>query len=464
LRCTIPERVITPHHTPPGAAVPVAEQTLESFDGGTRFAVRVQRPERYREVEAPGPESLRIVRGGGYSYAAASFGPHSLVQDNSRFDRILDFDPVMGTMECEGGVTLERIFEVATPAGWYLAVQPGYPGITVGGCIASDVHGKNPFRDGTFRRQVVSIKLFHPSHGVMVLDPGSACDPFDLTCGGLGLTGHILSARLRLTRFGGGRILRRRIAIGSARDTIAVLEEHAGTAEFVYTWQNVTVAGVGFGRGFLYAGSMLEPDPGQRPRFSLRTSRPVPGNRGRWRWALLNDRTARVFNATYAMAQALEPSCRDLSLFESLFPVARRVRYFSLFGKAGFCEYQILMPRQAFVDFIKDLERDIGRLGTGVTLASCKLFRGRPSLLRFDGDGICIAIDFRRGDAGERLARRLDELTPAYGGIPNIVKDSRLPRAVVRACYPQFDAFASALQAFDPKRIYRSEVSERLGL
>jgi decaprenylphospho-beta-D-ribofuranose 2-oxidase len=169
-------------------------------------------------------------------------------------------------------------------------------------------------------------------------------------------------------------------------------------------------------------------------------------------------------DAAYGFAQACSSPERTISLYEFLFPVARKVLYFRLFGRAGFHEYQVLVPRENFAEFVRGARRRLERARTAIALFSCKLFRGTQGLLRFDGSGVCLALDFPRGPAGSEFAAALDDLTRALGGIPNIGKDSRLPKRVVQECYPEYEEFASRVRTFDPRRIYRSEISERLGI
>jgi decaprenylphospho-beta-D-ribofuranose 2-oxidase len=436
-----------------------ARMELVSFDGGVRGAFEVERPDRYRQIEAVDPRRKRIVRGGGYSYAAAGFGGGALVQDARAFDRVLAFDRATGVLECEGGTTLGRVYEVARPAGWYLPVQPGYPRITVAGCVAADVHGKNQYRDGNFRRVVRRLELFHPRRGVTAVESGS--ELFELTCGGLGLTGHILSVELQLARLPGRRVRVERVPIARFEDTAAVLAERAPRADFVYTWHDFSRRGDAFGRGFAYTGGFLPgsegaPEEGHRAVDSR--------SRGRLRAQWLNRATTAPFNRAYAALQGFGGSAREMDLFAFLFPVARKVAYFELFGRRGFHEHQVLVPAGAFADYARALRRFVEDDRAPVTLASCKLFRGAPAHVRFDGDGVCVALDFPRGEAGTRLSRFLDGLARDMEIAPNIVKDSRLPREVVAACHPGYEGFRDALARHDPERLYVSEVSERLGL
>ena len=442
---------------------PVESRWLVSFDGAVRCRESVARPDRYRQIEQLPPDAPRTVRGGGYSYAPASFGARTTVQETRAFNRVLGFDPENGILECEAGLTLGQLHSVATPHGWYLPAQPGYPLITIGGCIATDAHGKNHFRDGTFRRRVLALDLFHPAHGILRLTRDSHADLFELTCGGLGLTGQILSATLALDRMEGTRVEIRRVSLGRLEEAVPLLEQWAPKSRFLYTWHNLSVSGASFGRGFLYTGDFR---PGSGPardggeRFAPITAE----DRGRWRICLLNRATTAPFNAAYELVQRASSRARVLSLFEFLFPVARKVAYYELFGSKGLHEYQMLVPVESFGDLAATLRRGLTRFGVPIALASCKLFKGERSLLRFDGTGICLALDFPRSSGSERLAGFLDGVVREARGLPNIVKDSRLPRETVEACYPDYESFRRSLRAFDPLRLYRSEISERLGL
>jgi decaprenylphospho-beta-D-ribofuranose 2-oxidase len=441
------------------ALEPAAE--LVSFDGGVAVTSRLMRPDRYRHLEAPGPEEPRIVRGGGYSYAGAGFGAGALVQDARAFDRILAFDAAAGTIECEAGVTLEKLHSLLTPRGLYLPAQPGYPRITLGGCLAADVHGKNQAHDGNFGRSVLGLRLFHPRHGFLDLGPGD--EAFELTLGGLGLTGHVVSLRLRLARLPSAIVHLKRRSIADVSETVAHLEAAGEAAPFLYTWQDFTASGRAFGRGFSYSGEFATEGvkvPFEEGHYSLidAASRARPG------FALFNRWTTPAFNRAYAAAQSWTAEERRLPLFDFLFPVARKVAYFRLFGRRGFHESQLLLPRSAFLPFARDLEGFLRQHATPITLASAKLFDGAPRFLRFDGQGICLALDFPRGPEASGLLQFLDHAVPAHGGRPNVIKDSRLGVATVKACYPEYVRFKDALRRFDPSRLYRSDVSARLEL
>lgn len=437
--------------------------TLISFDGGVVERVEHQRPDRYHMIEADFGNRPRIARGGGYSYAAASFGAGSLIQDMTCFNRVLQFDPEARLIEVEAGMTLADLLNLTAPVGLWLPVQPGYPAITIGGCIAAEVHGKNPAREGTFTRSIVELTLFHPSHGTVRVDPVKTPLLFDLTCGGYGLTGVILTATLRLDPLPGTIASVRRVPVGTLAEGLAQLRASASHSPIAYTWHGVAPVGRTFGRGIVYEGALIPGPPAQRnsePHYKVLTAK----TRAQFPFSLWGRLTTRAVNSTFWRLESRRQEPVEAPLFDSLFPFARRAAYFRLYGRRGLAESQMLIPQEHVDGFLAELQQRVLKMKAPAVMMSLKLFKGTQRLLRFDGDGVCVTLDLLRSPQTLAFLSVLDELLIAAHGIPNVIKDSRLPRAVVRACYPQYEAFRDQLHAYDPLRLFRSELSERLGL
>ena len=251
--------------------------TFRSFDGG--FVERAPSAGRTvrRALEAAARNGPLIARGGGYSYAAASFGAGSLVLDMTRFDRVLRFEPAERLVEVEAGMRLEQLLALTAPRGLILPVQPGYPAITVGGCVAANVHGKNPEREGTFRRSVVDVTLLHPRLGTLRVEPGDEPALFELTCGGYGLTGIILAATLRLEALPGWTAVVERVPIESLAEGLARVRERTEGASFAYTWHEGTPSPVSSAAASCTSGQT----PRGHPCRSARSSRATAGSRPR---------------------------------------------------------------------------------------------------------------------------------------------------------------------------------------
>jgi decaprenylphospho-beta-D-ribofuranose 2-oxidase len=447
----------------PLPATATERATFRSFDGGVVETAAWCRPDRYRAVEAAARHGRLIARGGGYSYAAASFGGGSVVVDMTRLDRVLRFDPAARLIEVEAGMRLEQLLRFSAPLGLVLPVQPGYPAITVGGCLAANVHGKNPHREGTFRRSVVDLTLLHPGLGVVRCDRETEPHLFELTCGGYGLTGIVLAATLRLEALPGFRAVIERVPIETLADALAVVHERTESAAFAYTWHEGTPRRGVFGRGFVYVGQVPE---GPLPRGDVvpRYRRLTAASRVGLGVPVWGRPANRLLGSGFRAAESLRRSRVELPLFDAMFPFAKRGAYFLLYGRRGLAEYQALVPNAAAADYLRALEREALRLGPPLVMASLKLFRGEPGLLRFEGDGVCVTLDLVRSADGLRFLETLDRLTLEHGALPHIVKDSRLPAEVVARCYPGRDAFVERRRALDPDGRFRSELQARLAL
>ncbi|MGY4350491.1 hypothetical protein ACVWXM_006984 [Bradyrhizobium sp. GM7.3] len=162
------------------SAAPEADSDFVNFDGRIRARGQLQQPDRYRYWRTDLTETPRISRGSGLSYAAASFLQDGLSVSHRSFDRVTDFDSAHHVVEVETGISLFALHRFLSSRGLYLPIQPGHGRISVGGCIAADVHGKNQSHDGTFINQVESIDLLHPSHGILELSPQKNPDLFRL--------------------------------------------------------------------------------------------------------------------------------------------------------------------------------------------------------------------------------------------------------------------------------------------
>ena len=436
-----------------------------SFDGGVRAGGSLQRPDRCRYFE-PGPFSnISIPRGAGLSYAAASFRNGGLSVEHTAFNRILDFDSRTQTVKVEAGISLFDLHKFLCPRGLFLTTQPGHGRITVGGCVAPDVHGKNHWRDGTFIDQVAALTLFHPSHGLIDLDQEKTPDLFRLTCGGFGLTGHIVTAILRATPIPNDTIEVNLIPIADLpTGAEQLLSIAASSADFIYSWHDFNAPADAFGRGFIYAARFTKEGGAMKQQAVRELPTLTARSRESWRLPLFNRWTARVFNLGFYRKELWLGSRSRTNLHDALFPIHKKQFYFKLFGTPGFHEYQAIIPFGKVAEYSRAIQGYLKRRPMAITLASAKLFRGEPELLRFTGHGLCLALNFPRKGGAEQFLRFLDSLTISVGGIPNIIKDSRLTLPVVEACYPGLRSFRELLGSFDPKRLFRSELSERLSL
>lgn len=333
----------------------------------------------------------------------------------------------------------------------------------MGGCVATDVHGKNRARDGTFRSQVSGLRLFHPDHGVVELSARAMPEIFALTLCGFGLTGVILAVHLCAERLPGAWVETATHRASNAAGVRDLLNQHAREADFTYAWLDCARPGsTGFGGGFVTA-LRFGGDPGRDAiDLSFPMGRLTPEWRARLPVGMMRKPTVLAMNAAYRLLAPRKTGRGPMG--KALFTFNGNELYHALFGRAGFRETQVILPDGAFPAYLDAVRALSRRHRAVITLGTGKRFAGRPVALNFDGDGICVALNLAANRASAGFMADLDREMLALGGRPNLIKDSRLPRLVFEASVPEANAFRAALRAWDPKRRFGSTLSERLGL
>jgi decaprenylphospho-beta-D-ribofuranose 2-oxidase len=435
----------------------LAEAELVSFDRQFAARVRVQKPDRYRLLGALPADAPRVARGGGVSYVGASFGHGAISQDLGAFDRLLAFDADVGRLTVEAGLRIGDLQRFALARGWYLPVAPGHPGATVGGCIAADVHGKNPARDGTFRALVESIEIESPLRGRVVASAEENASLFETTFAGFGLTGTITRATLRLARPPEALAVRR-VPVAGLDEAARVLRE-AANAPVLYGWHDGRPER--FGRGVIHIGLASEARGRRRPK----PGRDLPARIAPLPFAVWNRAGIALANGWLALREG-RAGQSERSLSEALFPLNRARLYFAGYGPAGMAEAQWLVPHPRFEAFAAALRDHVARERPLIALIASKLFGGTAAGLGFDGRGVALAIQV---PAPARPAQRafleaLARIAIEHDGRPNLIKDSTLDASVARRAIAGFDAARTRLAVHNPGGLHTSELARRLGL
>jgi decaprenylphospho-beta-D-ribofuranose 2-oxidase len=432
------------------------EHVLTSFDKTEKTPCFSVRPEKYDDLISLRGQPI-IARGSGLSYGSASVASDATVVDMTRMNRILDFDESHETVTVETGIRIGELHNFLLSKGYILPVLPGYPTITIGGCIGFNVHGKSQFRVGTFGDWVIAMQLFHPEKGEIQLSRYQNMDVFDLTIGGMGLTGIVLSATLKIKKVPGLRLSVKLEKIRNVFEAVNLMQKNSPSFEYVYSWNNFNRYRHNFGKGYVY---LEDYDTGNSSLVSFKDriscSYKSPG--------IQNPMFIRWMNEIYSLMGSLRNQKESISLSSGSFPIYGKEIYFNLFGKKGFREYQVLFSWDQWERAFEELESMLQRSRHPIALGSLKIFKGRQHNLSFCGDGVCLTLDVSATKNSVRFFERLDELCLKYNGIPNLSKDSRLSSSMIMASFPAFLTFRRAILEFDPNNLIRSELKKRIGL
>lgn len=450
------------------AASPSAKlqtKRLVSFDGTESSMSPFVVPEHHQAIRTllESGDSIAI-RGSGLSYALASASESATTISTSAFDRILSFDPFGATIRVEAGITIGSLVEFLVERGWWFPVLPGHPAISVGGCVAFNTHGKTQHDIGQFSDHVVELTLVHPDHGEIVCSPMLEPDLFELTVGGMGLTGWIADVTLRVSRLRGDVVVRRTHSVPDFGEAVALMDSGRDDLRgaHLYSWNDANRRGRSFGRGVVY-DERFESSGADEPVISdVRFRSFTPERRGRFVPApLWNRATTTAVNRGWERV-ARRRAVERMGVLDAAFPINGREAYFHLFSRRGFHEYQIIVARPDFADAVERVRRSIERSGACVTLSSLKLFRGERRLLWFRGDGVCLTFDGPATTSTRLFFDDLDALAIELGAPVNIAKDSRLVAGTAAAVFPGYEEFRDRLRAFDPHRRFDSAVRRRL--
>jgi FAD/FMN-containing dehydrogenase len=373
----------------------------------------------------------------GRSYGDSCLNDGGLLLDVRRLDRMIAFDQTAGLLRCEAGVPLAEILALIVPRGWFLPVVPGTRWVSVGGAIANDIHGKNHHLAGSFGAHLTRLELLRSSGDRIVCAPGD--DLFHATVGGLGLTGLILWAEIRLKRIPGPGIAQERIRFAGL-DGFFELAAEDGRHEYTVAWVDCLARGRRLGRG-LYLRGDHAPYDGRVPS-PLRPARfRVPGDAPD---ALLNGVSLSLFNGAYYRAQLRRVHRTTLPYLPFFFPLDNVGDWPRLYGRRGFVQYQCVVPDEPGGGAMRVLIDRISRSGEPPALAVLKRLGTMPStgLLSFARPGLTLAVDFAvRGAPTLALLDDLDAVVREAGGAVYPAKDARMSRESFRAFFPALDRF-----------------------
>jgi FAD/FMN-containing dehydrogenase len=380
----------------------------------------------------------------GRSYGDSCLNQGGLLLDVLRLDRLITFDQDRGVLRCEAGVTLAEILALVVPRGWFLPVVPGTRWVSVGGAIANDIHGKNHHRAGTFGAHVTQLELVRSTGERVVCGPE---DPlFQATVGGLGLTGLILWAELRLKPVSGPGIAMERIRFP---DLDAFFELAAEDHRFEYTaaWVDCLARGRHMGRGMYLRGDHAPlAGPAASPLRPARLRVPADAPAG-----LLRRPTLGLFNEAYYRGQWRRRRRATIPYPRFFFPLDGVGDWSRLYGPRGFLQYQCVVPDEPGGAPIRAIFERISRSGEPAALAVLKRFGGAPSpgLLSFPRAGMTLAVDFAfRGRLTLALLDELDAIVREARGAVYPAKDARMSPESFRAFFPELERFTGQR---DPK-------------
>ncbi|WP_265518042.1 FAD-binding oxidoreductase [Nitratireductor luteus] len=405
--------------TPPGRNAIPANAAIELLQNGT-----------------PAAGGL-LAYGNGRSYGDSCQNSGGRLADMRGRARILSFDAGSGLLQAEAGVLLRDIIALAAPSGFFPAVVPGTQLVTLGGAIANDIHGKNHHRRGTFGSHVHSFTLMRSDGTILECGPRKNEDYFRATIGGMGLTGLVLGATIRLLKVGSADVDERISPFSTLDEYFDRAVEADAENEYAVAWIDQLSGGRKAGRGLLMTANHARHGGGfslaRKPRLGVPFQPP---------FNMLNSVSIRLFNAAYRWAKGRRTGVNRAPYRGYFFPLDGVRGWNRLYGPGGLYQHQSVVPEAVARKAVPALLQAARDAGQASFLTVLKRFgeMASPGILSFPRPGYTLTLDFpNRGRATLDLLARLDAITVDAGGAVNPYKDARMGADVFAASFPDWE-------------------------
>ena len=429
---------------------------IVSFDKSISSNIIFSQPDKYRTLENISKNSDKIINvGSNLSYSPLGFSENSLSIEIKKFNRILNFDKKRKLITVEAGLTLIELLSFSLKHNLWIPQLPGYPTITIGGAVASNSHGKSCAIHGTIRKSVKGILLFHKKHGWLNLSENENQEIFDLTIGGIGLTGTIISVTFELLDLPSSNFVTEKQDVENIKDCKKIILEKNDKPSFIYTWNRADNF-KHFGKGIVYK-NYIDSKSSISEISEIRNNNfkplPIP---------LWNKYSLRIANFFYYKINKLSKTKKKEKFLNVIFPFYGKENYFNFFGKKGFYESQLLIKESKIELFIEEFKELFKKYEPTITLFSLKNMSGDQKYLRFEDNKLCLTFDYVNNKKSLAFMSKVDNLCKKYEILPSIIKDSRINKNTFYECYKEALEFKDKLYKFDKDRVYQSEISNRL--
>ncbi len=396
-----------------------------------------------------------ITRGLGRSYGDSSLASNVISLKN--YKKFFNLDEIKGIIECSSNYSLAELIKVILEKGWFFNVTPGSKFVTIGGAIASDVHGKNHHLDGSFSDYVISLKIITAEGKLYNCSKDENSELFQATCGGMGLTGITISVKIKLLKIKSQFIDTQIIKTKNLNETIVKFKE-LNDNKYLIAWIDTAAKDEAKGRSIIFIGNHLEDgDLKFKEKRKISIPSKFPG-------FIINKYTIKLFNKIYYhFHKHNKKSKQNLDSF--FYPLDNINNWNNLYGKNGFTQIQILIEEKdpeiilnKILDFFQ--ERDQHSF-----LGTIKEFgKGNNNYLSFPNKGYTLTLDLKMTKKLNKIYQEFEDLLQNYKTRIYLTKDSFMSEQYFKKTYDNYNKFKEIKKKHDPFNLVNSLQSIRIGI
>ena len=390
----------------------------------------------------------------GRSYGDVCLNRNGIILDTSELDKIIELDEINNILTVEAGATLKSVLAFLLNHNFFLPVVPGTQNVTIGGAIANDIHGKNHHKSGSFGNHLVSFDLLKSDGTILTCSDEVNSELFRATIGGIGLTGIILKAKIKLIKVSNEFIAGEQIKFNSLNEFWKINSKYDEKYEYTVAWIDCLSKKHDNIRGIFIGGNHSKLNNNKKNLKKITLNLPITPP-----FSFVNNISLKLFNSFYFNFQK-NKKFNSMHYKKFFFPLDIINNWNRAYGKKGFYQYQFVIPKNNSKEALYQIVKTIKDQGQVAALGVLKTFgplepRGMMSFTR---EGVTMALDFQnKGKETLKLFKKLDLLITKYGGAIYAAKDSRMSKKMFIKSYPNYQEF---LNYKDPK--FNSDFFERI--
>ena len=419
-------------------------------------------------LKEAGPRGA-LARGLGRSYGDAAQNGGGVVLRLSAGAGDVLLDETGGAATVGAGVSIDELLKVIVPRGFFVPVTPGTRFVTIGGAIASDIHGKNHHVDGSIGNHIESVTMMLADGSTVVAGPERHPELFWATIGGMGLTGVMLDATIRLLPIETSRMRVDTSRVADVDALFATMSEGDDDVRYSVAWIDLVAKGRHLGRSVLSRGEharLVDLDAKQAvapfaygPHQLIAVPPLVPP------MGVLNHASIAAFNEFWFRKAPRQRVCEIQGIAAFFHPLDLVGSWNRLYGRRGMVQYQFVVPFGQ-EDAMRTVVERLSASGAASFLAVLKRFgAANPAPLSFPQAGWTLALDVPAASRGlGDLLHGLDRVVLDAGGRHYFAKDAHMTPDAVRRGYPRLDEWKAIRDGVDPHHVFQSDLGRRLGL
>ena len=422
-------------------------------------------PETLEELLKQIKQGNTIARGNGRSYGDSSISKRNTIS-MKKFNKMIDFNNQTGLLTVEAGVLLSEVINTFLPNGWFPIVTPGTKYVTIGGMVASDVHGKNHYKEGGFGNYIDSLDLINSDSNIVHCSRKVNSELFNWTIGGMGLTGVILRISFYLRHINSSWIIQKNISSRDIDNTIEIFEKYKDKSTYSVAWIDCLSKGKNLGKSVIMLGdhynnsSLKNLTKKNVLKISKKKKLKIPYVFPSF---FLNTFIVKAFNYLYYLINSRKKKDFIVNYDQFFYPLDALIDWNKIYGPKGFAQFQCVIPIENAKCGMRELLNSISKSGAVAFLAVLKRFGNENSFFSFPMEGYSLALDFPINKKSLKLMNQLDEITIKYKGRFYLTKDSRMKKETFQHSEKRFKEFIK-FRSFNKLTSFQSSQSERLGL